>query len=165
MTHTPRIHDSAFVHPKATVIGNVTLGPRVSVWPMSVLRGDVESIEIGEDTNIQDGTIVHTDQGLPTIVGKRVGIGHRAIIHGTMIEPDCLIAMGAILLSGCQVGTGSIIGAGALCTEGMKIPANSLVIGVPGRIVRQTTEEERDRIRTTVEHYLELSRRHQRGEF
>jgi len=165
LAHTPRIHESAFVHPAATVIGNVTLGPRVSVWPTAVLRGDVDRIEVGEDTTVQDGTIVHCDDRLPTRIGNRVGIGHRAIIHSAILEDDCLIGMGAIVLSGCHVGTGSIIGAGALCREGMKVPPNSLVVGVPGRIVRQTTEADRSRIRATVEHYAELRSRYQRGEF
>ena len=152
----PTIHPTAFVHTAATVVGNVTLGARVSVWPTAVLRGDSDAIVVGDDSNVQDGTIVHVDDGVPTTIGKRVGIGHRAIVHGATIEDDCLIAMGAILLNGVHVGTGSIVGAGAVCREGMKIPPNSLVLGVPGRVARETTAEERERIRKTVESYLEL---------
>ena len=159
------IHFAAFIHPDALVYGNVTLGARVSVWPTAVIRGDSDTIEIGEDSNVQDGTIIHVDDGVPTKIGRRVAIGHRAIVHGSTIEDDCLIAMGAILLNRVRVGSGSIVGAGALCTEGMVIPPNSLVLGVPGKLVRQTTPEERLRIQKTVEAYLDLQQRHRRGEF
>jgi carbonic anhydrase/acetyltransferase-like protein (isoleucine patch superfamily) len=150
------IHSSAYIHPAAIVTGNVTLGARVSVWPTAVIRGDSDTIEIGDDSNVQDGTVVHVDHGVPTKIGKRVAIGHRAIVHGATIDDDCLIAMGAILLNGVHVGTGSIVGAGAVCREGMVIPPNSLVLGVPGRVTRQTTDAERERIRKTVESYLAL---------
>ena len=123
------IHPTAFVHPAAHVIGDVTLGARVSVWPTAVLRGDTDAIVVGEDSNIQDGTIVHVDAGVPCTIGARVAIGHRAIVHGATIEDDCLIGMGAILLNKVHVGTGSIVGAGAVCREGMVIPPNSLVVG------------------------------------
>ena len=152
----PTIHPTAFVHPLAIVLGDVTLGARASVWPTAVLRGDSDRIVIGPESNVQDGSVLHADKGLPTIIGKRVAIGHRAIVHGATIEDDCLIAMGAILLNGVHVGQGSIVGAGAVCREGMKIPPNSLVLGVPGRITRETTDAERERIRSTVVSYLEL---------
>src|SRR3954467_12443427 len=145
------IDPTAYIHPAAIVIGNVSLGARVSVWPTAVIRGDSDTITIGEDSNVQDGTVIHVDDGVPTTIGKRVAIGHRAIVHGATVEDDCLIAMGAILLNGVHVGTGSIVGAGAVCREGMKIPPNSLVLGVPGRISRETTSAERERIRMTVE--------------
>lgn len=154
------IDPTAFIHPAAIVTGNVTLGKRVSVWPTAVLRGDSDTIVIGDDSNVQDGTIVHVDDGIPTRIGNRVAIGHRAIVHGATIEDDCLIAMGAILLNGVHVGTGSIVGAGAVCREGMSIPPNSLVLGVPGKVVRQTTDADRDRIQKTVESYLELQKRY-----
>lgn len=152
----PNIHPTAYIHPAAVVTGDVTLGARVSVWPTAVIRGDTDRIIIGADTNVQDGTIVHVDHGVPTFIGARVGIGHRAIVHGATIEDDVLIAMGAVILNGVHVGTGSIVGAGAVCTEGMRIPPNSLVLGVPARVVRETTDAERDRIRRTVQSYLEL---------
>lgn len=159
----PSIHPTAYVHPTAVVTGDVTLGARVSVWPTAVIRGDTDSITIGPDTNVQDGTVIHVDHGVPTTIGARVGIGHRAIVHGSTIEDDVLIAMGAVLLNHVHVGTGSIVGAGAVCTEGMKIPANSLVLGVPARVVRQTTEAERGRIRMTVESYLDLQQEYRKG--
>ena len=156
----PSIHPTAFIHPAAIVLGDVTLGAHVSVWPTAVIRGDSDRIVIGDDSNVQDGTVVHVDHGIPTIIGKRVAIGHRAIVHGATIEDDCLIAMGAVLLNGVHVGTGSIIGAGAVCAEGLRVPANSVVLGVPGRIVRQTRPDERERINATVASYLELQERY-----
>lgn len=159
------LHATTFVHALAFVCGDVTLGAHVSVWPFAVLRGDTESIVVGDESNIQDGTVVHADEGKPTRIGRRVGIGHRAIIHGSTIEDDCLIGMGAILLNGVVVRSGSIVGAGAVCKEGMEVPPNSLVLGVPGRVVRDTTAAERERIQATVDSYLALQERHRRGEF
>src|SRR5262245_24120238 len=156
----PTIHPTAYVHPTAVVLGDVTLGAHVSVWPTAVIRGDTDSISIGDDSNVQDGTVIHVDKGLPVTIGRRVGIGHRAIVHGATIEDDVLIAMGAILLNGAHVGTGSIVGAGAVVREGMKIPPNSLVLGVPGRIARSTTQEKLARIRQTVQSYLELQEKY-----
>ena len=154
-----------FIHPLAVVIGNVTLGDRVSVWPTAVIRGDSDSITIGDESNVQDGTVIHADNGKPTKIGKRVAIGHRAIIHGSTIDDDSLIGMGAILLNGVHVGSGSIVGAGAVCREGMVIPPNSLVLGIPGRVLRQTTHAERDRISETVNAYLALQEEHIAGKY
>lgn len=161
----PSIHPTAYLHPTAVVCGNVTLGARVSVWPTAVIRGDSAQIEIGDDSNIQDGTVVHVDDGTPTKIGKRVTVGHRAIIHGATIGDDCLIAMGAILLNRTSVGSGSIVGAGAVCPEGFVVPPNSLAIGVPAKIIRETTAEERGRIQSTVESYLELQKAHRAGQY
>ena len=154
------IHPTAFVHPAAHIIGDVTLGARVSVWPTAVLRGDNDAIVIGEDSNVQDGTIIHVDPGVPCTIGHRVGIGHRAIVHGATVGDDCLIGMGAILLNRVVVGSGSIVGAGAVCREGMEIPPNSLVVGVPAKVIRETTDAERARIAHTVEAYLKLQKVH-----
>ena len=161
----PSIDPSAFIHADALVFGDVTLGARTSIWPTAVLRGDTDRIVVGDESNVQDGTVVHVDRGVPTTIGRRVAIGHRAIVHGASIDDDCLIAMGAILLNGVQVGSGSIIGAGAVCREGMRIPPNSLVLGVPGRVVRETTDGERARIARTVQSYLDLQQAHRRGEY
>lgn len=159
------IHSSAFIHAEAFVCGDVSLGARVSVWPAAVLRGDSAGISIGDESNVQDGAVVHVDHGVPCTIGARVAIGHRAIVHGATVEDDCLIAMGAVLLNGVHVGAGSIIGAGALCTEGMRIPPGSLVAGLPGKVVRQVTAAERGRVGKTVRSYLELQQRHRRGDF
>jgi carbonic anhydrase/acetyltransferase-like protein (isoleucine patch superfamily) len=159
----PVVPASAFVHPLASLCGRVTLGERVSVWAGAVVRGDTERITIGGDSNLQDQVIVHADPGVPTHIGSRVTVGHRAVIHGSVIADDVLIGIGAILLNGCVVGRGSIVGAGALCPEGMVVPENSLVLGVPGRVVRSTTDEERERIARTVAAYLRLSEAHAKG--
>jgi carbonic anhydrase/acetyltransferase-like protein (isoleucine patch superfamily) len=159
------LEPTAFVHRLALVLGNVSLGPRASIWPMAVVRGDSDSIEIGAESNVQDGAVLHTDPGLPMRIGARVAIGHRAIVHGATVDDDVLIGMGAILLNGSHVGRGSLVAAGAVVREGQRIPPNSLVVGVPGRVLRETTEEERARIARTVASYLRLQERHRSGEF
>lgn len=159
-----RVDPTAFVHPAAIVIGDVTLGARASVWPGAVLRGDSAAIAVGEWSNVQDGAIVHVDHGVPASIGARVAVGHRAIVHGATVDDDCLVGMGAILLNGVHVGRGSVIGAGAVCTEGMRIPPDSLVLGVPARVVRQTDRALHERVARTVSSYLELQERYRRGE-
>jgi carbonic anhydrase/acetyltransferase-like protein (isoleucine patch superfamily) len=154
-----------YIHPRATVLGDVVLGDRVSIWPGAVLRGDTATITVGDESNVQDGAIVHVDAGVPARIGRRVAIGHGAIVHGAVVEDESLIGIGAIVLNGVRVGRGSIVAAGALCPEGMQIPPESLVMGIPGRVVRQTTSEERARIDRTVRSYLELQAAHGRGEF
>ena len=159
------IHPTAFVHPDAFVCGDVTLGARVSIWPFAVVRGDTAPITIGEDSNVQDGTVVHVDHDVPATIGRRVAVGHRAIIHGATVGDDCLIAMGAVLLNRVVVGEGSIVGAGAVCAEGLRIPPGSVVLGVPAKVVKLVTSEMRSRIARTVASYLELQEHHRRGEF
>ena len=161
----PTVDQSAFIHQAAILIGNVTIGPRSSVWPTAVLRGDSDAIVVGEDTNVQDGAIMHADPGLPAVLGHRVSVGHRAIVHGATVEDDCLIAMGATLLNGVQVGTGSLVAAGAVCKEGMRIPPNSVVIGVPARVAREATSEIRERIDRTWRAYIRLSEEHRAGKY
>jgi carbonic anhydrase/acetyltransferase-like protein (isoleucine patch superfamily) len=159
------IDTSAFIHPLAVVIGDVTLGARTSVWPTAVIRADSASIRVGADCNIQDGSVLHVDRGYPMVIGARVSIGHRAVLHGATVEDDCLIAMGAILLNGVVVGAGSLVGAGAVCREGMRIPPRSVVLGVPGRVAREATSEITDRIRRTMESYLMLQAEYQAGKY
>lgn len=159
------IDPSAFVAPGAVVLGDVTLGAHASVWYSCVLRGDMAPIVVGENSNVQDGTIVHVDEGKPAHIGARVGIGHRAIIHGCTIEDECLIGMGGIVLNDAHIGTGSVVAAGALVTEGTRIPAGSLVIGVPGRVVRPVDATLRARIRHTWEHYVGQAERHRAGRY
>lgn len=161
----PDIHATAFVAPTAAVMGDVTLGEESSVWYQAVLRGDMAPIRIGTQTNLQDGTIVHVDEGVPCTIGRRVGVGHRAILHGCTVEDDCLIGMGSILLNNVHVGTGSVVAAGAVLPEGMRVPPGSLVIGVPGRIVRQVDETLTARIRGTWEHYVAQARAHREGRY
>jgi carbonic anhydrase/acetyltransferase-like protein (isoleucine patch superfamily) len=159
----PTIHPTTYIHPAAHVLGDVTLGARVSVWPTAVIRGDTAPIVVAEDSNIQDGAVLHVDHGVPCTIGKRVAIGHRAVVHGATVHDDCLIGMGAILLNRVVVGSGSIVGAGAVCTEGMEIPPNSLVIGLPARVRRETTVDERARIARTVQSYLALQEEYRAG--
>jgi carbonic anhydrase/acetyltransferase-like protein (isoleucine patch superfamily) len=159
----PLVAASAFVHPRASVCGWVTLGEHVSVWAGAVLRGDADQIAIGDASNIQDLVMVHADLGVPTHVGARVTVGHRAILHGCRVDDDVLIGMGAILLNRCHIGTGSIIGAGALIPEGLVVPVNSLMIGVPAKAVRSTTEAERARLALSAKHYQQLAAAHRDG--
>jgi carbonic anhydrase/acetyltransferase-like protein (isoleucine patch superfamily) len=159
------IDSSAYIHPLAAIIGDVTLGARVSVWPTAVIRADTDTISIGADTNVQDGAVLHVDRGFPLVVGSRVSIGHRAVLHGATVEDDCLIAMGAILLNGVVVGAGSLVGAGAVCREGMRIPPRSVVLGVPARVAREATSEITERIRRTMEGYLSLQEEYRAGKY
>jgi carbonic anhydrase/acetyltransferase-like protein (isoleucine patch superfamily) len=159
------IDPSAYIHPLAAVMGDVALGARVSVWPTAVIRADTAAITIGADTNVQDGAVLHVDTGFPLVIGARVSIGHRAVLHGATVEDDCLIAMGAILLNGVVVGAGSLVGAGAVCREGMRIPPRSVVLGVPARVAREATSEITDRIRHTMEGYLLLQADYRAGKY
>jgi carbonic anhydrase/acetyltransferase-like protein (isoleucine patch superfamily) len=147
------------------VIGDVTLGARVSVWPTAVIRADSAPISVGADSNIQDGSVLHVDRGFPMVIGARVSVGHRAVLHGATVEDDCLIAMGAILLNGVVVGAGSLVGAGAVCREGMRIPPRSVVLGVPARVAREATSEITERIRRTMESYLSLQAEYRAGKY
>ncbi len=162
---TALIHPTAFIAPGADVLGDVRLGEQASVWYRSVLRADMEPITVGPRSNIQDLSMVHVDEGVPCTIGADVGVGHRAILHGCTVEDFCLVGMGAILLNQVHVGTGSVIAAGALCPEGMRIPPGSLVMGMPARVVRPVDDGLRARIRSTVDHYVALSARHRAGAF
>ena len=160
-----RIDRTAFIAPGAVVLGDVSLGPRSSVWYQAVLRGDMAPIVIGEATNIQDGTIVHVDEGKPALIGARVGVGHRVVLHGCTVEDECLIGMGSVLLNGVVIGTGSVVAAGAIVPEGMVVPAGSLVMGVPARVSRSVDDGLRARIRGTWQHYVVEAERHRGGAF
>ncbi|MEP6691437.1 MAG: gamma carbonic anhydrase family protein [Gemmatimonadaceae bacterium] len=155
----------SFVHPSAVILGDVRLGERVSVWPTAVIRAEYEPVTVGAESNVQDGVVIHVDAGFPATIGERVTIGHRAIVHGATVESECLVGMGAILLNGVRVGTGSVIGAGAVCRQGMQIPAHSLVLGVPAKVVRQTTEDERAGILRSAETYVSLAAGHREGRY
>lgn len=162
-TEQPTIHPTAFIAPSADVIGDVQLGENASIWYGCVLRGDIAPIRIGRETNIQDLTVVHVDPDRPTIIGDRVGVGHRAIIHGCEIHDDSLIGMGAIVLSHAVIGSGSVVAAGALVTEGTIVPPHSLVVGIPGKVAREVDEELRGRIAHTVADYKAIKEGHRAG--
>lgn len=164
-TPISRISPTAFVAPGADLLGDVRLGEHASVWYQCVLRADMEPITIGDRSNIQDLTMVHVDEGVPCVIGNDVGVGHRAILHGCTVEDFCLVGMGAILLNHVRVGTGSVIAAGALCTEGMVIPPGSLVMGMPAKVVRKVDEALRSRIQNTVDHYVRLGKLHREGRY
>lgn len=150
----------AFVHPSAVVLGDVTLGEDVSVWPTAVIRGDVERIVVGNRSNVQDGAVLHADLGKPTVIDEDCVIGHRAIVHGAVLESGVLVGMGAILLNGVHVGSGSIIAAGAVVTEGTRVPAGSLVVGIPGKVVRRLELSEQEGIVNNAARYVALAERY-----
>jgi carbonic anhydrase/acetyltransferase-like protein (isoleucine patch superfamily) len=159
--HKPDLHDESFVHPDATVIGQCTIGARSSVWPGTVMRADMGRIVIGEDSSIQDGSICHLTEGWSeTIVGDRVTVGHRVILHGCTVEDECLIGMGAIILDKAKIGRGSLVAAGALVTVGKEIPPNSVVMGSPAKVVREATPKDREMIENGWKTYVEHAARY-----
>ena len=157
------IHESVFIAESASVIGNVTMGRGSSVWFNAVVRGDMKPIVIGEEVNIQDCAVVHTDDQYGTNIGNGVTVGHGAIVHGATIGNDVLVGMGSIVLSGAVIGDNCIIGAGALVRQGMEVPPNSMVVGLPGRIVGEVDEGKRKAIRSFVDDYLRLAALHKAG--
>ena len=162
--HTPEIDPAAFVHESAVLIGQVSIGAQSSVWPQVTLRADDGPIRIGEKTSIQDGTTIHMTEGLSkTTVGDRVTVGHNVILHGCTIKDNSLIGMGATVLNGAVIGSNCIVGANALIGEGKEIPDNSLVVGVPGKIVRTLPAEAAENIRKSAEGYVRNWRRYKAG--
>ncbi len=153
----------AWVAPNATLTGRVTLGASASVWFGCVLRGDLEPITIGDQTNVQDLTVVHVDHGCPAIVGHRVTIGHRSVIHGCTIEDDAVVGMGAVLLSGSRVGAGALVAAGALLREGFEVPPGAIAAGVPAVIRGEVGPELRRRFLDGLASYLRLAARYRAG--
>ncbi len=158
------IHPTAYIAPGAAVLGAVSLGRDASVWYNAVLRADLASIVVGDETNVQDLCVVHVDEEVPCRIGSRVGVGHRAILHGCTVEDECLVGMGAVLLNGVRVGRGSVIAAGAVLPEGTEVPGGSLVVGVPGRVRRAVDASLRARLEANWRHYVQLARRHAAGE-
>lgn len=146
-------------------MGDVTIGEESSVWYGAVVRGDMAPIVIGPRTNLQDGTVVHVDEGVPCHVGARVGVGHRVILHGCTVEDDCLIGMGSLLLNNVRIGAGSVVAAGAVLPEGMEVPPRSLVMGVPARLVRAVDDRLAQRIEGTWAHYVEQAKAHRAGRY
>lgn len=155
----PEVHPSAFIAPGAVVIGAVHLGEASSIWYGSVLRGDINRIRVGAQSNVQDGSILHVSDDCECVLGQRVTVGHRAIVHACTVEDDVLIGMGAIILDGAVIGARSVIAAGALVTKGKIIPEGSLVVGSPARVVRELTEEEQAANTRLALKYVEVSRR------
>ncbi|MFV0131009.1 gamma carbonic anhydrase family protein [Streptomyces sp. HMX112] len=156
----PKVSPDAFAAPTSVVIGDVTLAPGASVWYHAVLRADCGPITLGADSNVQDNCTVHVDPGFPVTIGERVSVGHNAVVHGCTVEDDCLIGMGATVLNGAVIGAGSLVAAQALVPQGMRVPPGSLVAGVPAKVRRELTDEEREGIRLNAAMYLELARGH-----
>lgn len=159
----PDIHPEAFVAPGATVVGRVSVGRASSIWYGSVLRGDDERIEIGEECNVQDLCCLHSDPGEPAVLEDRVSLGHKAMVHGAHVESGALIGIGAIVLGGARVGAGTLVAAGALVGPGKKIPSGVLVAGVPGRIVRELTDDDRASFARTPDNYIAKALRHRQA--
>lgn len=153
----------AWVAPGAVLAGRVTVGARSSIWFGCVLRGDLEPITIGEETNVQDLTVVHVDRRCPAVIGDRVTVGHRAVVHGCTVEHDVLVGMGAVLLSGCRIGAGALVAAGAVVREGFAVPSGSIAAGVPARIVGEVGPEIVRRIRDGATSYVALAARYRSG--
>jgi carbonic anhydrase/acetyltransferase-like protein (isoleucine patch superfamily) len=156
----PQLAETAWAAPSADLIGDVRLGARSSVWFGVVIRADNTPIIIGDESNIQDASVCHSDAGFPLTIGARVTVGHQAILHGCTIADDCLIGMGARLLNGAMVETECIVGAGALVTEGKHFERGSLIVGAPARVVRELTDEERQMLRVSAAHYAEKAARY-----
>lgn len=160
----PEIDEAAWIAPNATVIGRVRLGAEVGIWYSAVLRGDLEQITVGARTNIQDGCVLHADPGFPLTVGSGVSVGHNAILHGCTVGDDVLVGMGATVLNGAVIGEGSLIAANALIPEGAVIPPNSLVAGVPGKVRRELTPEQRKGIELNAAVYVHNLTNHRGAE-
>lgn len=162
---SPQIHDSAFVHPEATIIGDVEIGPNSSVWPGAVVRGDMEKVEIGESTCIQDNAVIHpsdsyTDEGQvyePVEIGDFVVVGHQAVVHGSRIHDECIIGASSIVFNRAEVNEKSLVGMGAVVLDDMEVPSGKIVVGIPARPLRSLEDEEKKNIRLQAENYADLA--------
>ncbi len=160
----PRIHNSAYIAPTATIIGDVEIEEGASIWDGAVLRGDVSYIKIGKNTNIQDNAVVHVDYNEPTIIGENVTIGHMAVVHAAKIGNNVIVGIHAVILNGAEIGDGSVVGAGAVVTSRTKIPPKSLVLGIPAKVVRQGNEIEKMAIENGLI-YQKLREEHKSGKY
>jgi carbonic anhydrase/acetyltransferase-like protein (isoleucine patch superfamily) len=158
---TPQLASSVWIAPNATVTGDVRLAENVSIWWNAVLRGDNDPITIGVNTNIQDGSVLHTDEAIPLTLGRDITVGHMVMLHGCTVGDGSLIGMGSILLNGAKIGKNCLIGAGSLIPEGKSIPDRSLVVGSPGRVIRELTDEDIARIANSARHYVLNAQRYQ----
>jgi len=161
--HTPDIHDSAWIADTAQVMGAVSLHANTSVWFNAVIRGDTETITIGEGSNIQDLAVIHADNGLPVVVGKHVTVGHQVMLHGCTIGDESLIGIAAVVLNGARIGKNCVVGAGSVVTEGKEFPDGSLIMGTPAKVVRELTPEQIEGLRNSAKHYMNNALRFQNG--
>ena len=160
---SPTIHPSAWVAENAQVVGNVSLGEDCSVWFGVVMRGDTERLTIGRGTNIQDASVLHADPGMPLIIGENVSVGHQVMLHGCTVGDGSLIGIGAIVLNGARIGKNCLVGAGALVTEGKEFPDGSMILGSPAKAVRQLSPEQIAGLRKAAAHYMANARRYRSG--
>ena len=151
----PKIDDGAFVAPTAVVVGAVTMGAESSIWYGAVARADHETIEIGERSNVQDGSTLHSDPGSPLVIGRGVTVGHNVVLHGARIDDDVLVGMGSVVMNGAHIGTGSIVAAGAVVTQGKEFPPRSVIAGIPAKVVRQATDDDLAHIQGNAAAYYE----------
>jgi carbonic anhydrase/acetyltransferase-like protein (isoleucine patch superfamily) len=161
--HTPDIHESSWIADSAQVMGAVSLHANTSVWFNAVIRGDTETITIGEGSNIQDLAVIHADNGLPVVVGKRVTVGHQVMLHGCTIGDESLIGIAAVVLNGARIGRNCVVGAGSVVTEGKEFPDGSLIMGTPAKVVRELTPEQIEGLRMSAKHYMNNSLRFKNG--
>ena len=159
----PQVHESAFVADSAQVMGDVVLAQDSSVWFGAIIRGDTETITVGEGTNIQDGSVLHADVGFPLTLGARVTVGHQVMLHGCTVGDESLIGIGAVVLNGAKIGKHCLVGARSLVTEGKEFPDGSMIMGTPAKVVRQLTPEQIEGLRRSAEHYVDNARRYRRG--
>lgn len=157
---TPEVDPSAFVAPSAHIIGQATMGPESSAFYGVVVRADTNTITVGAGSNLQDNVVLHADPGFPTSIGENVSVGHGAVVHGCTVEDNCLIGMGATIMNGAVIGAGSLVAGGAVVLEGAIIPPGSLVAGVPAKVRRELTAEEREHVRENAAHYVVLAGKH-----
>ncbi len=156
----PTVHPEAWLAPTAAVIGQATIEAGASLFYGAVVRADMDTVVLGPGSNLQDNVVVHTDDGFPTVIGAGVSVGHAAVVHGCTIEDDCLIGMNATVLNGAVIGAGSLVAAGTVVLEGTVVPPGSLVAGVPGKVRRELTDAEREKVVGNARIYLELAARH-----
>jgi carbonic anhydrase/acetyltransferase-like protein (isoleucine patch superfamily) len=159
---TPNIDASAYVAESAEVIGNVVMHAGSSVWPQVVVRGDMDTITIGEGSNVQDGSVLHADHGMPLTIGKGVTVGHQVMLHGCTIGDGALIGIQAVVLNGAVIGKNCLVGAGAIVTEGKVFPENSLILGAPAKVVRELSADDVKRMQSGCEHYVSNAQRFKR---
>jgi carbonic anhydrase/acetyltransferase-like protein (isoleucine patch superfamily) len=162
-TLKPQVADSAWVADNAQVMGDVEMGPHSSVWYSSVVRGDSDKITIGEGSNVQDGSVLHADVGMPLTLGKHVTVGHMVQLHGCTVGDESLIGIGAIVLNGAKIGKNCLVGAGSLVTEGKVFPDGSMILGSPAKAVRQLSPEQIAGLRRSAQHYIDNAQRHKLG--
>ena len=161
--HIPQIDPTAWVADSAQVMGGVTLHADASVWFGATVRGDTEHIDIGEGSNIQDGSVLHADHGMPLTIGKHVTVGHMVMLHGCTIGDESLIGIGAVVLNGAKIGRNCLVGAGSLVTEGKEFPDGSMIMGTPAKVVRQLSPEQIEGLRQSARHYIDNAQRFRRG--